>query len=133
MFNKTLLSFILLSSLSFASLENREVSPTSIKNIKIVDIRTPSEWKERGIIKNAYTIMFFDEKGGYNVDKFILALNKVVKKDEKFAIICRTGHRTTTIADFLGNKLGYNLVNLKGGMKQLIEKYKYKTTPYKGN
>jgi len=131
MFNKILLSLILTSSLSFASLENMEASPTSIKNIKIIDIRTPAEWRETGIIKNAYTIMFFDEKGGYDVDKFISKLNKVVKKDEKFAIICRTGNRTTTIADFLANKLGYNLVNLKGGVVNLIKKYGYKLTPFK--
>jgi rhodanese-related sulfurtransferase len=33
------------------------------KNIKIIDIRTPAEWRETGIVKGSYTIIFFDEKG----------------------------------------------------------------------
>ena len=33
------------------------------KKMKIIDIRTPAEWRETGIIEGSYTIMFFDEKG----------------------------------------------------------------------
>lgn len=28
--------------------------------IKIIDIRTPSEWKTTGIVKGSFPIMFFD-------------------------------------------------------------------------
>ena len=132
MFKKTFISLLFSSSLALASLQQIEASPSSIKNIKIIDIRTPPEWRETGIIKDSYTIMFFDEKGNYDIEKFISKLNKVVKKDEKFAIICRSGNRTTTISNFLSKELGYNLINLKGGIKNLITKYGYKLTPFKG-
>jgi len=82
------------------------------KDIKIIDIRTPGEWKETGIVKGAYTIMFFDEKGKFNVEEFLAKLNKIVKKDEQFALICRTGSRTAEIAKFLSSELGYNVINL---------------------
>lgn len=61
------------------------------KNIKIIDIRTPAEWRETGIVKGSYTIMFFDEKGNFNVPNFLEQLDRVVKKDEPFALICRVG------------------------------------------
>ena len=82
MFKKVLLSLLLTSSITFASLKHIEASPTSIKNIKIIDIRTPPEWKETGIVKNSYTVMFFDEKGAYDVKNFISELNKIVKEGE---------------------------------------------------
>ncbi len=75
------------------------------KNIKIIDIRTPAEWKETGIVKGSYTIMFFDEKGNFSVESFLRQLNMLVKKDEPFALICRVGSRTGMVSEFLSEKL----------------------------
>ena len=90
------------------------------KNIKVIDIRTPAEWRETGIVKGSSTIMFFDEEGNYDVPKFLKALDKVVKKDEQFALICRVGSRTGMVSDFLANKMGYKVINLKGGIMKLM-------------
>jgi len=98
--------------------------------IKVIDIRTPSEWYETGIVKGSIPIMFFDEKGSYDVDSFLKQLNGVVKKDEKFALICRTGSRTSMVAGFLSQELGYKAVNLQGGIMYLMQQG-YKPTPYK--
>jgi len=95
------------------------------KNIKIIDIRTAPEWRETGIVKGSYTLTFFDEQGNYNTELFLKELSKIVDKDEPFALICRTGSRTGMLADFLANKLGYNVTNLKGGIVKMIrEGYK---------
>ena len=98
------------------------------KNIKIIDIRTPAEWKETGIVKGSYTIMFFDEQGNFYRD-FLKELDKVVKKDEPFALICRVGSRTGMVSEFLSEKLGYKVINLKGGIMKMIHEG-YKTVPY---
>ena len=100
------------------------------KNIKIIDIRTPAEWKETGIVKDSYTIMFFDEKGNFNVESFLKQLNMAVKKDEQFALLCRVGSRTGMVSQFLSEKLGYKVINLKGGIMKMIHDG-YKTVPYK--
>lgn len=100
------------------------------KKIKIIDIRTLTEWKETGIIKGSYTITFFDEKGKFFVPDFLNKLDKVVKKNEKFALICRVGSRTVMVAEFLSNKFGYKVINLKGGIIKMIDKG-YKTVPFK--
>jgi len=130
MLKKFILSIVMLSSVLFATVQHVQVTPETLKDIKVIDIRTPGEWVQTGIVKGAYTIMFFDEKGQYDVDAFLKQLNRVVKKDEKFALICRTGSRTTMISEFLANKLGYNVVNLKGGMMHLMAQG-YKPTVYK--
>ena len=73
-----------------------------------------------GIIKDSYLITFFDERYGYNTKKFLDELDKIVKNDEQFALICNTGSRTKLISNFLGNKHNYNVVNLTGGIMKLF-------------
>ncbi len=123
---KTLFILLILATSLFAELKNELATKDFLKkDIKVIDIRTPSEWKETGIVKDSYTIMFFDEKGAYDVEKFLKELNKIIKKDEQFALICRTGSRTQIISDFLANKIGYRVINLQGGlMKLMSEGYK---------
>ncbi|MBN2824100.1 MAG: rhodanese-like domain-containing protein [Campylobacterales bacterium] len=130
MLKKLFIALLFLSTTLFATLKNVEASPNAITGMKVIDIRTPEEWMQTGIVKDSHTIMFFDEKGGYDLDKFLSELNKVVKKDEPFALICRTGSRTTMISQFLSEKLGYNVVNLQGGILHLMAQG-YKPAPYK--
>jgi rhodanese-related sulfurtransferase len=85
-------------------------------NIPIVDIRTPQEWRETGILKGAIPITFFDSDGNYNIEEFLKQLNKKVDTKKPFALICRTGSRTSMVAPWLAKKLGYNVINLEGGM-----------------
>lgn len=98
--------------------------------IKIIDIRTPGEWKTTGLVKGSTPIMFFDEQGNYNVEDFLGKLNKVVKKGEKFALICNSGNRTQTVGTFLGKQMGYNVIDLQGGIQYAIGK-KIPLEPYK--
>ena len=100
------------------------------KKMKIIDIRTPAEWRETGIVEGSYTIMFFDEKGNFNLEIFLRQLDMVVKKDEPFALICRVGSRTSMVSEFLSERLGYKVTNLKGGIMKMIYEG-YKTVPYK--
>jgi len=97
-------------------------TPELLENtdMKIIDIRTPSEWQQTGIVEDSYTITFFNELGSYNIQEFQEELNKIIDKDEKFALICRTGSRTGQVASFLKNKFGYEVVSLNGGILKLI-------------
>lgn len=126
---KISLLIALLSTLLFAEIRHVDASEEVIKSgIKIIDIRTLPEWKETGLVANAIPITFFDEQGRYNAEAFIKELDKYVSKDKEFALICRTGNRTSAVSELL-SKQGYKVVNLKGGMKSLIQKG-YTPTPY---
>ena len=86
------------------------------KKIPIVDIRTPTEWKETGVLKGAIPIMFFNESGNYDVNAWLKELNEKVDTTKEFALICHVGNRTQIVSSFLSEKLGYKVINLLGGM-----------------
>lgn len=114
---KIIFSLLLLVGSLWAELLNEYPSQAIVDaHIPIVDIRTPAEWKETGILKDSIPIMFFNEKGGYNVNAFLKALNDKVDTTKQFALICRTGSRTTMVSAFLSKELNYNVINLKGGV-----------------
>lgn len=98
--------------------------------IKIIDIRTPGEWKTTGLVKGSIPIMFFNEQGEYDMDTFLNELDKKVKKGERFALICASGSRSAMLGNHLGNNMGYNVIDLKGGIQYAITK-KIPIEPYK--
>lgn len=114
---KIFFALILFISSLYAELSNEYLTQKLIDSkIPIVDIRTPREWKETGIIKDSIPIMFFDEKGSYDLNAFIKELNEKVDTTKPFALICRTGSRTQVVSAYLAKELGYKVVNIKGGI-----------------
>lgn len=118
------MTFMILSSSAFAFTQGNTGGhqPLTMElyqtGIKIIDIRTEPEWRQTGIVKGSYTITFFDEKGGYDADRFLRSLRQIVHPSEDFAIICRSGNRTTAVAKFLRD-VGYKkVINLKGGVRK---------------
>ena len=116
---KKIVLFLLLL-LSFVNAERYKAYPDMemIKvHLPIVDIRTPAEWRQTGIIKGAIPIMFFDERGNYDVKKFLKELNERVDTSKPFGIICHVGNRSAIVSDFLA-KQGYNVIDIAGGMDE---------------
>lgn len=115
------LVILLFITFGFSDVQNISSDSLTVKklNVKIIDIRTIGEWRETGLIPNSIPIMFFNERGGYDVQGFLTQLNQHIKVGEKFAIICRIGSRTKTIAPFLSQQ-GYNVINLVGGINYYI-------------
>jgi len=130
---KIVLGLMLLFSFSFAQVINFPISKDVVNSgIKIIDIRTPGEWKQTGIIKGSKTITFFDKSGRYNIPKFLKELNSYVKKGEKFALVCRTGHRSKIVAKFLSENGYPKVIDLLGGVTALA-KDNYKFVKYEDN
>ncbi len=119
---KLLLIFSLFTSALIADVSNQLIDEKLYNSsIPIVDIRTPQEWREDGILKRAIPIMSWDEKGTFN-QAFISTLQSKVDVTKPFALICRTGSRTHIVAAFLSDKLGYKVINLEGGMMYAKDK-----------
>jgi len=128
---KSVFGLLFFATFLVAEVINLPVTVDFVKSnkMKIIDIRTESEWREMGIISNAHLLTFFDEESQYNIKKFTKKLDQIVDKDEQFAIVCNTSSRTKLVSNLLGNKLNYHVVNLLGGMEKLI-KDGYKVASY---
>ena len=127
---KILIILLLLLTSSFAEVINEYPTSEFLNSgIKIIDIRTPEEWRETGLIKDAIPITFWYSDGSYNLSLFMRTLQSHVKKGEKFALICHVGSRTTEVSAFLSQEYNMKVVNLLGGMDYL-HKRGYKTQKY---
>ncbi len=108
---------LLFVSSLFAEFKNETLSQKLLDSkIPIIDIRTPAEWKQTGIVKDSITLMFFDEKGNYNLNNFITELNKKIDTNKPFALLCRTGRRTKIVSAYLSKELNYKVTNIFGGI-----------------
>lgn len=92
----------------------KEINVNDIDKISdalVIDVREDEEVFETGTIKGAVHIPMMTVPNN---------LNKI-PKDREIYILCRSGRRSYEVASYL-SELGYNAINLKGG----IIKYKGK-------
>lgn len=102
------------------------VTPPQVKNVNArtfqkdiskkgsvtVDVRTPAEFAE-GHIEDAINI-------NVAAPDFVELAEKELPKDKTIYVYCRSGRRSLTAAESL-IKLGYKVVNLKGGITEWTE------------
>ncbi len=125
-----LLTITLLLTPLFAEVQHLLLDTKILQsNIPIVDIRTPSEWRNTGLVKGSIPIMFFDEKGGYDLEGFLKDLNAKVDTKKKFALICNSGSRTRMVSNYLSENYGYHIIDLRGGIRYAIGQ-KFPIEPY---
>jgi len=117
---KILILALLMGQLFALTANKQNIIKLQSQNIPIIDIRTPSEWKQTGVIPNALKITFFTKKG-IN-PKFLYQLQKNnISKTSKFAIICRTGHRSKIATKILKDNGYIHTIDLEGGMFRLFK------------
>lgn len=75
--------------------------------MQLLDVRTPQEYAE-GHIDGALNI-------NVQSDDFKQMAEKELSKDSTILVYCRSGRRSMDAAEIL-TKLGYKVVNLKGGI-----------------
>ena len=75
--------------------------------VQLLDVRTPLEYAE-GHIAGALNI-------NVQSDDFQQVAEKELSKDSTILVYCRSGRRSMNAAEIL-TKLGYKVVNLKGGI-----------------
>ncbi len=112
-----LLSFLLQAK--FYSIDAKTLHKMQSKGIPIIDIRTPKEWQERGVIKGANLIMFFDKNGQAHPKRWLEKFSQIVKdKKSPFILYCAHANRSKAVGQWLSQKLGYkNVYELKGGIE----------------
>jgi len=102
----------------FKSISADELIKLQAKGIPVIDIRTPAEWSNTGIIKDAHKMMFFAPNGQADVASWFFELGHLIQdKNQPFIIYCAHANRTKTLAKGL-QQLGFsNFYELDGGIE----------------
>ena len=117
--------FIITLLLSFAAsvhaqvinIDNAELARLSASGAAVIDIRTTPDWKETGVIAGSKLLTFFDEKGQSDPAHWLGQLKSLTKPGQPVILICRSGNRSRTVAQFMWQQAGYKTVyNVTAGI-----------------
>ena len=81
------------------------------KDVLLVDIRTPEEWKDTGVPEGAIRLDMTSP-----VFEARLATLRAENPGKPIAIICRTASRTRRLQDVLGKRGWTNIIDVRGGV-----------------
>lgn len=118
-------TLFLLGSWIAVSLAHAEVVSVEVENlgqliskgIPLVDVRTPSEWQQTGVVSGSHTLTYFDDSGAVDRARWMKDFSKVAGPDQEVAIICRSGARSRIVAEFLDQQQHYRKVyTIEGGV-----------------
>lgn len=92
----------------------------------LIDIRTPEEWRQSGLIPGSKPLMYFDARGGYDADAWLRRLGELkVTENTPIVLICRSGRRSGEVGRMLARERGYTRVHhLEKGVKAWAEQGK---------
>jgi rhodanese-related sulfurtransferase len=83
---------------------NAELQDLLRQGVTVVDIRTPGEWRQTGVVAGSQLVQYVDEKGRLDPDAFVQQLNAVADPAKPVVLICRSGNRTGKAAQLLDAK-----------------------------
>lgn len=92
-----------------ATVSSDEVQALVERGVAVVDVRTPREWRQTGVIPGSRLITAFDEAGRLK-PSFAAALRQAVAQDQEVVVICATGRRSAAISLLMVSEGGYTRV-----------------------
>ena len=116
----TVAALALLPFAGMARAEGFEIKPLAVSEMQaeggvIVDIRTPEEWAETGVIDGAKLVTFD------NAQSFIAALGPDLADGRNLILICRSGRRSAAAAEALQTMIPNHIISIDGGMGRIID------------
>lgn len=104
----------------YTNLNNGQLETLLGQGVPVYDIRLPLEWQQTGVIEGSRLMTFVDADGRVLPD-FLSRFTEQTAKNEPVILICRTGNRTSTLARYLVEQLGYTQVyNVRSGILEWI-------------
>lgn len=122
------LSLFCLLLFSFGAFATESIDSTELNKIvsnkgfsgSVLDVRTPFEWKDTGVIKGALTINANDSNLKNNLSH--------LDKKKKYYVYCHSGGRSSRVTQIM-KKMGFKVVDINDGVsgwrqnKFPLEKY----------
>lgn len=125
---KSMFVFLLFSMISSGAMaevipvSNQQLQTMLQQQVPLVDLRTAPEWQQTGVIEGSHLITFFEADGSYDAPAFVKALDQISGKEKPVVLICRSGNRTSQVANYLSQKLGYAQVyHVEKGIREWIQ------------
>lgn len=120
---KVLLILTVLCVQMFAKFETIEVDQNTIndQNIQIIDVRTPDEWEQTGVLNGAILVTYRNSDGSINPN-FVNEIKSKIDPNKKVAVICRSGARSKVASTLLDENGVDGVINLGGGMNKVLDK-----------
>ena len=104
----------------YNNLENDELQIMLKNKVPLYDVRSPDEWKQTGVIEGSHLLTFVDANGQVTPN-FLSRFTTEIDKDDPVILICQTGNRTSKLAYYLVEELGYtNVFNVDDGIIRWI-------------
>ncbi len=98
------------------NIDNAELARLQAKGVAVIDVRTPEEWRDTGVIKGA-RLMTFSFNGSFDKAAWLKQEQQVVKPGAPVVLICRSGRRSTAVANYLESQSTKGTIyNASGGM-----------------
>lgn len=92
------------------------VSEMTADTALLVDIRTPEEWIDTGVIDGARLIEFdFNDP-----ETFLPQIAADLAAGQDLILICNSGNRTQVVADFLARQIPNRIVSVEGGIRKVM-------------
>lgn len=106
-----------IASADVVNIDDAEVARLMSQGVQVIDIRTPEEWKQTGLVPGSHPLMYYDERGRSDPQGWIAKASAIAKPGDPVILICRSGNRSKSAADYLAQKAGFSKVyNASGGM-----------------
>ena len=80
----------------------------------LVDIRTPEEWKQTGVVEGALLVTYSTP------ETFLKAVQPQLKPGQRLGLICRSGNRTSRAAQQIAPLVQGIVVDIQGGMNRVL-------------
>ncbi len=91
--------------------------------VTVIDVRTPGEWQQTGIVEGSYPIMFFNERRQPLTQDWMQQTAELISADEELILICRSGNRSGMIANYLSKQHQFvRVYNVERGIVDWIKK-----------
>lgn len=97
-------------------IDNAELVRLQAKGVPVIDIRTPEEWRDTGVIKGAH-LMTFSFTGGFDKAGWLKQEQQVAKPGQPVVLVCRSGRRSKAVADYMESQsVKGTIYHATGGM-----------------
>lgn len=96
---------------------NAELQELLKQGVTLVDIRTPGEWRQTGVVAGSQLVQFVDERGKVDPETWVRQINEVADPAKPVILICRSGNRTGKASQLLsGVQPQRKIYNVREGL-----------------